>query len=186
MFYLFIIVIVGFGICVAAHADTIDSGQMRSAMRSNICPANPTPVDRPSQSDRCGGDGTHSPCGTGGNVNKVCVETYRACVKDWIEESGLINEYNAWIANCKSNIKRSNTSPNQPSKSGQSDDLQDRLKAQAKKAEEAPAKNQANETRMKQEEAVPVNQRDKELKALREEVAGKQKIQDANTAAEKV
>ncbi|SEC01324.1 cell envelope integrity protein TolA [Bradyrhizobium erythrophlei] len=70
-------------------------------------------------------------------------------------------------------------------KASVNDNLQDRLKSQAKKAEEAPAKKQAYEKQVLDEETKAISQRDSELAAARKDVAERQKADQANRAAEK-
>src|SRR5260370_21231035 len=65
----------------AARGDDFDNMKADLAKSVFPCPPGLARAVMEPQHKRCGGDGTHSPCGEGTQFDRVCAQRYAACAK---------------------------------------------------------------------------------------------------------
>jgi hypothetical protein len=121
-------------------ADPIKDSEMQRVVADKICPSDRTPVALIIQHKVCGGDGTHSPCGS---TDTDCHKRTVACGNEVTKQNQLINAYNARLRECdagRSSGGASNsvkTAPARPDPQGgasTSDDFADRLQKAKKRS----------------------------------------------------
>jgi hypothetical protein len=126
------------------------------------------------------------------DFSKVCkgiTEFYQnqSCQQQCQKQSEIQSRYNDFVRKCKNSRDTSDQKLHAPAPSavvlpGQSNDIQNRIDAQTKKAAAAPAKIKTYKAQILQDETKAVNKRNEELEELRKNVAEQAK-QDAERKA---